>query len=48
LRTAAEERLMLMKRIEHIASIEKDLAETKAELERLHARGFLAQLLNRY
>ena len=47
LRAAAEERLMLMERIEHIARIEKNLAETEAELERLRTRGILARLLNR-
>lgn len=47
LRAAAEERLMLMERIEHIARIEQDLAETGAELEKLRARGVLARLLNR-
>ena len=48
LRAAAEERLMLMERIEHIARIEKNLAETEAELERLRTRGILARLLNRH
>ncbi len=47
LRAAAEERLMLMERIERIAHIEQTLAETEAELERLRKRGFLARLLNR-
>jgi predicted transcriptional regulator len=47
LRAAAEERLMLMERIERIAGIEEDLAKTEAELEKLRARGVLARLLNR-
>ncbi len=47
LRAAAEERLMLMERIEHIARIEQTLAESEAELERLRSRGPLARLLAR-
>ena len=47
LRAAAEERLMLMERIEHIARIEQTLAESEAELERLRNRGPLARLLDR-
>ena len=47
LRAAAEERLMLMERIEHISRIEKDLAKTEAELGKLRARGIIARLLNR-
>ena len=47
LRAAAEERLMLMERIEQISRIEKDLAKTEAELGRLRARGIIARLLNR-
>ena len=47
LRAAAEERLMLMERIEHIARIEQTLAESEAELERLRSRGPLARLLDR-
>jgi hypothetical protein len=47
LRAAAEERLMLMERIEHIARIEQALAESEAELERLQSRGPLARLLDR-
>jgi septal ring factor EnvC (AmiA/AmiB activator) len=47
LRAAAEERLMLMERIERIAGIEEDLAKTEAELEKLRTRGVLARLLNR-
>jgi hypothetical protein len=47
LRAAAEERLMLMERIEHIARVEKDLEESYSELERLKNRRLLARLLNR-
>jgi chromosome segregation ATPase len=47
LRAAAEERLMLMERVERIAHIEGDLAESEAELARLRDRGLLARLLNR-
>ena len=47
LRAAAEERLMLMERIEHLARIEQTLAESEAELERLRSRGFLDRVLNR-
>ena len=47
LRAAAEERLMLMERIERIARIEEDLAKAEAELAKLRARGILARLLNR-
>ena len=47
LRAAAEERLMLMERIEHLARIEQALAESEAELERLRSRGFLNRVLNR-
>ena len=47
LRAAAEERLMLMERIEHIAGIEQQLAERSSELERLRSRRLLARLLNR-
>jgi len=47
LRAAAEERLMLMERIEHIARIEQTLAESEAELERLRNRGPLSRLLGR-
>jgi hypothetical protein len=46
LRAAAEERLMLMERVERIAHIEGDLAENEAELARLRSRGLLARLLN--
>ncbi len=47
LRAAAEERLMLMERIERIAGIEQDLAEAETELEKLRSRRLLARLLNR-
>ena len=47
LRAAAEERLMLMERIEHIARVEQDLEESSSELERLKNRRLLARLLNR-
>ena len=47
LRAAAEERLMLMERIERIAHIEQTLAQSEAELERLRNRGPLARLLGR-
>jgi chromosome segregation ATPase len=47
LRAAAEERLMLMERIERIAHIEQTLAESEEELERLRARSLLARLFNR-
>ncbi len=47
LRAAAEERLMLMERIERIARIEDDLAEAETELERLRGQSFFARLLGR-
>jgi hypothetical protein len=47
LRAAAEERLMLMERIEHIARVEQELEESYSELERLKNRRLLARLLNR-
>ena len=47
LRAAAEERLMLMERIEHIARVEQQLQESSSELERLKNRRLLARLLNR-
>ena len=47
LRAAAEERLMLMERIEHIARVEQDLKESSSELERLRNRRLLGRLLNR-
>src|SRR5215207_1625817 len=47
LRAAAEERLMRMERIEHIARVEQELEESSSELERLRNRGLLGRLLNR-
>ncbi len=47
LRAAAEERLMLMERIEHIARVEQDLEESSKELDRLRSRRLLDRLLNR-
>jgi chromosome segregation ATPase len=47
LRAAAEERLMLMERIEHIARVEQELEELSSELERLRNRRLLGRLLNR-
>jgi len=47
LRAAAEERLMLMERIEHIARVEQELEESSSELERLRNRRLLDRLLNR-
>jgi predicted nucleic acid-binding Zn-ribbon protein len=47
LRAAAEERLMLMERIEHIARVEQELEEISSELERLKNRRLLDRLLNR-
>ena len=47
LRAAAEERLMLMERIEHISRVEQDLVESTSELDRLRNRRLLARLLNR-
>lgn len=47
LRAAAEERLMLMERIEHIARVEQELEESSSELERLRSRRLLGRLLNR-
>ena len=47
LRAAAEERLMLMERIEHIARVEKELEESSSEIERLKNRRLLDRLLNR-
>src|SRR5918993_4465075 len=46
LRAAAEERLMLMERLEHIAHVEQELEESSSELERLKNRRLLARLLN--
>ena len=47
LRAAAEERLMLMERIERIARVEQDLEESTSELDRLRSRRLLDRLLNR-
>ena len=47
LRAAAEERLMLMERIEHIAHVEQELEESSSEVERLRNRRLLDRLLNR-
>ena len=47
LRAAAEERLMLMERIEHLARVEQDLEESSSELERLRNRRLLGRFLNR-
>ena len=47
LRAAAEERLMLMERIERIAHIEQEFEERTSEVERLRNRKLLARLLNR-
>ena len=47
LRAAAEERLMLMERIEHIAGVEQDLEKSASELDRLRSRRLLDRLLNR-
>jgi hypothetical protein len=47
LRAAAEERLMLMERIEHIARVEQELEESSSEIERLRNRKLLDRLLNR-
>ena len=47
LRAAAEERLMLMERIEQMARIEQDLSESSSELERLRNRRLLGRILNR-
>ena len=47
LRAAAEERLMLMERIEHISRVEQELEESSSELERLKNRRLLARIVNR-
>lgn len=47
LRAAAEERLMLMERIEHISRVEQELEEVVSEVERLKGRGLLGRLLDR-
>lgn len=46
LRAAAEERLMLMERVEQMARLEQDLEESAREVERLRNRGLLGRLLN--
>jgi uncharacterized protein (DUF3084 family) len=46
LRAAAEERLMLMERVEQMARLERDLDERSEEVERLRNRGLLGRLLN--
>jgi predicted RNase H-like nuclease (RuvC/YqgF family) len=46
LRAAAEERLMLMERVEQMARLERDLDERSEEVERLRSRGILGRLLN--
>ncbi|MDP9425408.1 MAG: hypothetical protein M3P37_05070 [Actinomycetota bacterium] len=47
LRAAAEERLMLMERVERISGIEGELAEAEEELARLRSRGPVSRLLDR-
>ena len=47
LRAAAEERLMLMERVEQMARLEQDLQESSSELDRLRSRRLLYRLLNR-
>lgn len=47
LRAAAEERLMLMERLEHVARVEEDLRQSNSEVERLRGRRLLDRLLNR-
>jgi len=47
LRAAAEERLMPMERIEHMARVEKELEESSSEIERLKNRRLLDRVLNR-
>jgi hypothetical protein len=47
LRAAAEERLMLMERVERIAYVEQTLADVESEMEKLRSRRILARLLNR-
>jgi len=46
LRAAAEERLMLMERVEQMARMERELSERTDEVERLRTRGLIARLLN--
>ncbi len=47
LRAAAEERLMLMERVERIVHVEQTLADVESEMEKLRSRKLLARLLNR-
>ena len=47
LRAAAEERLMLMERVEQMSRLERDLQESSSELDRLRSRRLLYRLLNR-
>ena len=47
LRAAAEERLMLMERVEQMSRLERDMDESAREVERLKSRGLLDRLLNR-
>ncbi len=47
LRTAAEERLMLMERIEQMSRIERELEEKTSELERLKRKGLVGRMLGR-
>jgi len=46
LRAAAEERLMLMERVEQMARLERDLDERSEEVDRLRSRGLIGRLLN--
>ncbi|MBA2619475.1 MAG: hypothetical protein H0U91_15090 [Rubrobacter sp.] len=46
LRAAAEERLILIERVEQMARLEQDLQESSREVERLMNRGLIARLLN--
>ena len=47
LRAAAEERLMLMERVERISHVEQTLADVESVMEKLRSRKLLAWLLNR-
>ena len=47
LRAAAEERLMLMERIEQMSRIERELEEKTSELEYLKKRGLVDRVLGR-
>ena len=47
LRAAAEERLMLMERVEQMARLEQALQDSSSELDRLRSRRLLNRLLNR-